>query len=48
METSRQVNMEADAAYHEKPSVTLERLARLESVMMDEINELRRISEDKS
>jgi hypothetical protein len=27
----------ADAVYHEQPSVTLERLARLESVMLDEI-----------
>lgn len=27
-------------AYHEQPSVTLERLARLESVMLDEIREL--------
>ena len=26
--------------YHEKPSVTLERLARLEQVMLDEIREL--------
>jgi hypothetical protein len=32
----------ADAAYHEKPSVTLERLARLERVMMDEIEEIKR------
>lgn len=30
----------ADAAYHKKPSVTLERLSRLEQVMLDEINEL--------
>jgi hypothetical protein len=28
------------AVYHEKPSVTLERLARLESVMLNEIREL--------
>jgi hypothetical protein len=32
-----------DAAYHEKPSVTLERLARLESVMMDDISELKKL-----
>ena len=29
--------------YHEKPSVTLERLARLEQVMMDEIEELKKL-----
>ena len=33
----------SDAAYHEKPSVTLERLARLESVMLDEIAELKKM-----
>lgn len=32
-----------DAAYHEKPSVTLERLSRLEQVMMDEIDELKNL-----
>ena len=31
------------AAYHEKPSVTLERLARLESVMMSEIEEIKKM-----
>ena len=31
----------ADAVYHEQPSVTLERLARLEQVMLDEIKELK-------
>ena len=30
-----------NAVYHEQPSVTLERLARLESVMMSEIEELK-------
>jgi hypothetical protein len=35
------------AAYHEKPSVTLERLARLESVMMSEIGELKQIMKDE-
>jgi hypothetical protein len=34
---------QADALYHEKPSVTLERLARLEQVMLDEIKELKKI-----
>src|SRR5512138_701791 len=48
LSASRYRQMEADAAYHEQPSVTLERLARLEGVMMDEINELRGILEDKS
>ena len=33
----------ADAVYHEKPSVTLERLSRLEQVMLDEIGELKKI-----
>ncbi len=33
----------ADAVYHEKPSVTLERLARLESVMLDEIEEIKKM-----
>lgn len=36
------------AAYHEKPSVTLERLARLESVMMSEIDELQKLLKDNS
>jgi hypothetical protein len=35
--------VEADAAYHEKPAVTLERLARLERVMLEEIEELRKL-----
>ena len=34
---------DADAVYHEKASVTLERLARLEQVMMDEIDELKKL-----
>jgi len=42
METSRQVK--ADATYHEKPSVTLERLARLEEAMLDEIAELKKLA----
>jgi len=43
MEASRQVNMDADVAYHEKSSVTLEWLARLESVVLDEIGELKKM-----
>jgi type I restriction enzyme M protein len=42
LSASRYRQMDADAAYHEKPSVTLERLARLENVMLDEINELKK------
>jgi len=45
MDTSKQ--MEADAAYHEQPSVTLERLARLESVMASEIEELKKLVSGK-
>lgn len=41
LSASRYRQVEADAAYHEKPSVTLERLSRLEQVMMEEINELK-------
>ena len=41
LSASRYRQVDADAAYHEKPSVTLERLSRLEQVMLDEINELR-------
>jgi len=40
LSASRYRQVEADAAYHEQPSVTLERLARLESVMLDEINSI--------
>ncbi len=40
LSASRYRQVDADAVYHEKPSVTLERLARLESVMLDEIKEL--------
>ncbi|MBL8080243.1 MAG: N-6 DNA methylase [Anaerolineales bacterium] len=43
LSASRYRQVEADAAYHEQPSVTLERLARLESVMLDEINELTKL-----
>jgi type I restriction enzyme M protein len=40
LSASRYRRVEADAAYHERPVVTLERLARLEQVMLDEIREL--------
>ena len=43
LSASRYRQVDADAVYHEKPSVTLERLARLESVMMDEIEELKKL-----
>jgi len=43
LSASRYRQVEADAAYHEQPSVTLERLARLESVMLDEIAELKKM-----
>ncbi len=41
LSASRYRQVDADAVYHEKPSVTLERLSRLESVMLDEIKELK-------
>jgi len=43
LSASRYRQVDADAVYHEKPSVTLERLTRLESVMLDEINELKKL-----
>ena len=43
LSASRYRQVDADAAYHEKPSVTLERLRRLEQVMMGEINELKKL-----
>jgi type I restriction enzyme M protein len=43
LSASRYRQVDADAVYHEKPSVTLERLARLESVMQDEISELKKL-----
>jgi len=43
LSASRYRQVDADAAYHEQPSVTLERLARLESVMLDEIEEIRKM-----
>jgi len=47
LSASRYRQVDADAAYHEKPSVTLERLARLESVMLDEIRELGKLVNGK-
>ena len=47
LSASRYRQVDADAAYHEKPSVTLERLARLESVMLDEIKELGKLINGK-
>ncbi|MFZ5904307.1 MAG: type I restriction-modification system subunit M [Chloroflexota bacterium] len=43
LSASRYRQVEADVAYHEQPSVTLERLARLESVMASEIEELKKL-----
>ena len=43
LSASRYRQVDADNVYHEKPSVTLERLARLESVMQDEISELKKL-----
>lgn len=43
LSASRYRQVDADAVYHEKPSVTLERLARLESVMASEIEELKKL-----
>ena len=47
LSASRYRQMDADAVYHEKPSVTLERLARLEGVMLDEIAELKKMMKDE-
>jgi type I restriction enzyme M protein len=43
LSASRYCQVDADAVYHEKPSVTLERLARLENVMLEEISELKKL-----
>jgi type I restriction enzyme M protein len=43
LSASRYRQVDADATYHEKPSVTLARLSRLEQVMLDEIEELKKI-----
>ena len=47
LSASRYRQVDADVAYHEKPSVTLERLARLEEVMLDEIEELGKLVNGK-
>ncbi len=47
LSASRYRQVDADAVYHEKPSVTLERLARLEQVMLDEIRELGKLVNGK-
>ena len=47
LSASRYRQADADATYHEKPSVTLERLARLEGVMLDEIKELGKLVNGK-
>jgi type I restriction enzyme M protein len=43
LSASRYRQVDADALYHEKPSVTLERLLRLEGVMASEIEELKKL-----
>jgi type I restriction enzyme M protein len=43
LSASRYRQVDADAVYHEKPSVTLERLSRLEGVMLNEIKELQKL-----
>lgn len=43
LSASRYRQVDADAAYHEKPSVTLERLGRLEGVMLSEIEDLKKL-----
>ena len=47
LSASRYRQVDADAVYHEKPSVTLERLARLENVMMSEIEEIKKMMKDE-
>jgi type I restriction enzyme M protein len=47
LSASRYRQVDADAVYHEKPSVTLERLARLEKVLLDEIKELGKLVNGK-
>jgi type I restriction enzyme M protein len=42
LSASRYRQVDADTAYYEKPSVTLERLSRLEQVMLDQIKELKK------
>lgn len=43
LSASRYRQVDADAAYHEKPSVTLERLARLENIMVSEIEAIKKL-----
>jgi type I restriction enzyme M protein len=47
LSASRYRQVDADAVYHEKPAVTLERLVRLERVMLDEITELKKLISGK-
>jgi len=47
LSASRYRQVDADAVYHEKPTVTLERLAQLESVMASEIEELKKLVSGK-
>jgi len=47
LSASRYRQVDTDAVYHEKPSVTLERLAKLESVMLSEIGEIKKMMKDE-
>jgi type I restriction enzyme M protein len=47
LSASRYRQVDADAAYHEQPSVTLERLAWLEGVMASEIEEIKKMMKDE-
>src|SRR5574341_2407827 len=48
LSASRYRQVDADAAYHEKPSVTLERMSRLEHAILVEIKELKNLIERSS
>jgi len=45
LSASRYKSVTSDETYHEPPQVTLERLQRLEQVMVDEINKLKKMIE---
>jgi type I restriction enzyme M protein len=43
LSANRYRQVDADIVYHESPSVTLDRLSRLEQVMLDEMNDLKNL-----
>jgi type I restriction enzyme M protein len=47
LSASRYRQVDPDAVYHEKPSVTFERLAQLKNVMASEIEELKKLVNGK-